>query len=51
MIEIANSELIKKKNFYMIKKRINIDLFAVETLGRSFRGLDKRDDNNNNNIP
>ena len=33
MIEIANSILIIETYFYMILKRINIGLFAVETVG------------------
>ena len=35
-MEIANSILIIEKHFYRIKKRINIGIFAVETLGSSF---------------
>ena len=36
MIEIANKILIIETYFYMIQKRINSDLFAVEILGISF---------------
>ena len=32
MIEIADSILIMERYFYMIKKRINSGLFAVETI-------------------
>ena len=42
MIEIANSILIIETNFYMIQKRVNVALFADETLGSLFKWLDKR---------
>ena len=46
MIKIANSTLIIETYFYMIWKRINSGLLAVETFGIEFinlHGLDMRD--------